>query len=32
MTDQTYFFLGWNGQARFEYYVDHADGSLPSPA
>jgi hypothetical protein len=32
MTEQTYFFLGWNGQARFEYYVDHADGSLPSPA
>jgi len=32
MTEQTYFFLGWNGQARFERYVDHNDSSLSSPA
>jgi hypothetical protein len=32
MTEQTYYFLGRDGQARVEHYVEHNDSSLSSPA
>jgi hypothetical protein len=32
MTEQAYYFLGRDGQTRLEHYVEHNDGSLPSPA
>ena len=32
MTEQTYYFLGWNGQLKLEDYVEHEDSSLSSPA
>jgi hypothetical protein len=32
MTDQTYYFLGRDGQTRLEHYVEHNDSSLSSPA
>jgi hypothetical protein len=32
MTERTYYFLGWNGQARLEPFVEHDDSSLSSPA
>jgi hypothetical protein len=32
MTEQTYYFLGRDGQARLEHYVEHDDRNLPSPA
>jgi hypothetical protein len=33
MTEQTYYFVGCDGQTRLEHYVEHNDsGSLLSPA
>ena len=32
MTERTYYFLGRDGQARLEHYVEHNDSSLSSPA
>jgi len=32
MTEQTYYFLGRDGQTRLEHYVEHNNGSLSSPA
>lgn len=32
MSEQTYYFLGQDGQTRLEHYVEHNDSSLPSPA
>lgn len=32
MTEQTYYFVGRDGRARLEHYVEHDDRSLPSPA
>ena len=32
MTEQTYYFAGWDGRCRLEDYVEHNDSSLSSPA
>jgi hypothetical protein len=32
MAEQTYYFLGRDGQTRLEHYVEHDDSSLSSPA